>query len=128
CPGPALKHGARSALLAAGALPSQADAVAAMQERQRAIVTDLGGEDVISAVLEGQVQRHVKLELIESTLWANRQAHGTLTGKGRTRAAAVLWLQVVDRIGKSAVLLGIERRPRKVESLDDYVQRKGAAS
>lgn len=121
-PGPALKHGARSVLVAAGALPSQADAVALMQARQAAIVRDLGGDDVISALLGGQVERHVKLELVEATLWANLQAHGTLTGKGATRAAANLWLQVVDRIQKSAAAMGLERRARKVGTVAELLR------
>lgn len=120
-PGPAFKHGARSVLLEAGRLPAQADARAALQARETGIVTDLGGVDAVSAIAAGQVQRHVKLELVEGTLWDNLLAHGMLTGKGKSRAAALLWLQVVDRIQKSAAVLGLERRATNVQSFPELL-------
>jgi hypothetical protein len=55
--------------VAVGALPSQADALQVMRERQDAIKRDMGGADALSALAAGQVSRHVKLELVESTLW-----------------------------------------------------------
>lgn len=116
-PGPGLKHGAYSGLVAAGTLPSQAEAAAAILARQADIVADKGGSDVVGVILRGSIQRHVKLEVIETTLWDNLQKHGTLTGKGKSRAAALLWLQVVDRLQKSAAAIGIDRKSKDVGSM-----------
>ena len=114
----ALKTGARSARVLAGEMPEQAEARAALKDRVAAIVGDLGGPDVLSTLAAGQVERHARLELVDAYLWANLERLGPLTGKGRTRAALTAWLQVVDRLQKSAMALGLERRQRPVNPLD----------
>ena len=77
----------------------------------------------MSAVKGGQARRHARLELIENSLWSNLLTRGALTAKGRTRAAASLWLQVVDRLAKSAAQLGLERQTRHVGDPLDAVDR-----
>lgn len=114
----ALRHGGRSRRVQAGLMPEQAEARAALSERVNAIVSDLGGPDALSAIAVGQVQRHARLELVDGFLWANLQQHGPLTGKGRTRACLVAWLSVVDRLQKSAMALGLDRRSRHVDPLE----------
>ena len=120
----ALKDGRRSRRVLAGLMPEQAEARAALAERVAAIVGDLGGKETLSALAVGQVQRHAKLELVDTFLWENLQRHGPLTGKGHTRAALTAWLSVVDRLQKSAATLGLQRVARKVPSLDDYLRRR----
>lgn len=117
-PGPAFVHGARSALAAVGALPQQEHVADLLLTSEAAILKDLGGVDAVSALALGQVKRHVKLALIEATLWDSLQRLGLVTGKGRTRAATTLWLQVVDRLQKSSLALGLERRARQVDPLE----------
>jgi hypothetical protein len=111
-----LKHGARSALAHAGELPEQAEARAAVAERERAIVSDLGG--ALTEIAMGQVRRHVRLELVAEAVWQNVQAIGPLSAKGRARSALNAWLQIVDRLHRSALALGLERRSRPVDPLD----------
>ena len=114
----ALRHGGRSALVASGSLPEQADAVAALAEREAAILDDLGGADAVSTLAAGQVRRHVRLELIEDFCWTKLQAESPFTGKGRSRACVGLLLQVQDRLTKSASLLGLARAARSVNPLE----------
>ena len=64
------------------------------------------------------VERHARLELVDDYLFANVQRLGPLTGKGRTRAALTNWLQVVDRLQRSAMALGLERKAKPVNPLD----------
>lgn len=111
-----MKHGLRSTR----ALPPETPD-SSLQDRVRAIVGDLGGDEAVSAVLLGQVQRHARLELIEAHLWANLEHGGVTTGKGATRAAALLWLQVVDRLQRSAGTLGLERKARKVQTVAEVL-------
>lgn len=104
--------------MAAGLLPEQAEARAALAA---AIVADLGGLEALTTVAAGMVERHARLELVDDYLFSNVQRLGPLTGKGRTRAALTAWLAVVDRLQKSAMVLGLERRARKIPSLAEVM-------
>ena len=117
-PGPGLRHGGRSARVAAGLMPEQAEARAALEERQASIAASLGGPETLSPLALGHIDRHTRLEMVETYLFENVQRHGPLTGKGRTRAALSAWLQVVDRLQKSAMALGLERRQKPLNPLD----------
>lgn len=93
-----------------------------LTERVSEIVESIGGVDAVSPVLAGMVARHARLEAVAEHLWHNLEDKGVSTGKGATRAAATLWLQVVDRLHKSSALLGLERKPRKVETVSDLME------
>ena len=107
-----LRHGASSA---------RPEAVAALNARVAAIVADLGGPDAVGTLAAGMVERHARLELVDDYLFANVQRLGPLTGKGRTRAALTAWLAVVDRLQKSAMALGLERKAKRVPSLQEVM-------
>ena len=114
----ALTHGAYSKQARAGDLPSQAESAALVRERVQEIVNDLGGRDEISTVLAGQVRQHGRLEMLEEHLWHQIEDGGVTTAKGSTRACVTLWLKVLDRLQRSAMTLGIERKQRQVNPLD----------
>lgn len=99
-------------------MPEQAEAAAALDARVAAIVADLGGPDSISALALRMAERHARLELVDDFLFDNLQRLGPLTGKGRQRAALTAWLAVVDRLHKSGLALGLERRAKPVNPLD----------
>jgi hypothetical protein len=120
-PGAPLVHGGRSKRVAAGLMPEQAEGRAALTERVAAIVADLGGSEALTALASGMVERHARLVLVDDFLFANLQRLGPLTGKGRTRAALTAWLAVVDRLQKSAMALGLERKARKIPSLAEVM-------
>lgn len=87
-----LRHGGRSARVAAGLMPEQAEAAAALAARVAAIVADLGGADDTSALKLGRVKDHAQLEVVAAYLWNRLQESGPLTAKGRTKAALTAWL------------------------------------
>jgi hypothetical protein len=114
----ALTHGGYSKQAQAGDLPSQAESAAIVRERVQEIVNDLGGRDEVSTVLAGQVRQHGRLEMLEEHLWHQIEDGGITTAKGNTRACVTLWLKVIDRLQRSAMTLGIERKQRQVNPLD----------
>lgn len=113
-----LRHGGRSARVLAGLMPEQAEAKAALEERVAAIVADLGGPEALTAIAAGLAERHARLELVDAYLFENLQRLSPLSAKGRTRAALTAWLAVVDRLQRSAMALGLERRAKRVDPLD----------
>jgi hypothetical protein len=122
-----LKHGGRSAKVWAGEMAEQAEAKAMLGERVAAILIDLGGADAQSTVAAGLADRHCKLELVEGFLWANLQRLGPLTAKGKTRACLRSWFSALDRLHRSSITLGLERRPKRTPSLQDYLSARLAA-
>jgi len=92
---------------------------ALLAEREAAIKADLG--DNVSALAEDMVSRYVGLQLVEEWLLKNLTDKGVLTSKGAQRAALTAFLQVADRSTRIAVALGLERKARKVQTLDDYM-------
>lgn len=99
-------------------LPEQAEARAALAERVAAVVADLGGMDGLSTVAAGLVERHARLELVSDYLFERLERLGPLTAKGRTRAALSAWLSVVDRLHRSALALGMERRAKPINPIE----------
>jgi hypothetical protein len=118
CPGSALKHGRASILLGQGRLPSQAEALAAIADRQHEIEQDLGGGENLSRIHRDTVRDLLRLELIGDFLFERLLAGGVMTGKGRTRAATVTYLQVIDRVNRLRQMVGLARVPRHVDPLE----------
>ncbi len=96
----------------------------AHRERTDALTADLGGMSQLSAVQGPLVAELARLQLVTESLGADVLRHGVLTGKGRTRAAVTIYLQVLDRQQKLAALLGLERRqkPSGPTHLADYLE------
>lgn len=117
----ALRHGRFSRQVQAGELPEQAELRAALDERVLAIVSDMGGPDVVSVLARDAVSRYVALQLIEDWLMGNVIGSGCLTPKGRQRAALSALLAVGDRLTRLAVALGFERAARQVTTLADVL-------
>jgi hypothetical protein len=108
-----LIHGQRSGLVARGLLlPSGASLP---HEREAAVLADLGD---LSTIQRGLVRRLVHAELIAEWLEGNLIAEGVMTTKGRTRASVATYLSVVDRLSRLASVLGLERRPRQLGTID----------
>jgi hypothetical protein len=113
-----LRHGEHSQRVAQGQTPQQSDALALLPERTAGILADLGGKEHLSTVVLGLVERHARLELIEAYLWNNIDKNGVLTAKGRQRAALTAYLEVTDRLRRSAITLGLERRTKPTNPID----------
>jgi hypothetical protein len=110
-PGPALTHGARSLQVRLALL---AECRAALSERRNGILADLGGRDDLSIIRTDMVERYLETSLLAEWLGGNLLAEGALTAKGKARAAATLYLQVLDRLSRLASTLGLDRRARRL--------------
>lgn len=115
-----LKHGAKSRQLAAGSLPELALAIHA---KVAALVADAGGEDATGTIRRDLMTTYARLDLVADHLAADIFRHGPLTGRGRTRAATTLYLQVADRLSRLGERLGLDRRAASVRGLSalDYM-------
>ena len=80
----------------------------------------------LSAVATGLAERHAKLELVADYLFDRIAKFGPLTGKGYTRAALTNWLAVVDRLHRSAMAIGLERRIKRLDLAQAFVEQERA--
>ena len=62
-----------------------------------------------------------RLEVILAALGNELLDGGVLTGKGAMRAATTAYLQVLDRFVRVAGRVGLERKARKIPSLEDVM-------
>jgi hypothetical protein len=108
-----IRHGLRSTQLL-----EQPDISAWHQERVAAITTDLGGDGQVAATASPIVRELARLEIIAAALGTELLEHGVLTQKGAMRAATTTYLQVVDRLTRLAITLGLERKAKPVNPLD----------
>jgi hypothetical protein len=90
-----------------------------LRQRVEDIRGELGAD--VSLIKHSVLETFARMEFLEDSLWANLMEHGAMTGKGRTRAAASLWLGVADRKAKLASQLGLDRVARKVPTPLDYM-------
>jgi len=119
-----ITHGGRSKRVAALDLPEQAEARATLENRVQDILTALGGIEALSPVAAGLAERHARLELVADFLFTRLQQLGPLTAKGYTRSALSSWLAVVDRLHRSAVTIGLERRTKRIDLAQAFAQQE----
>lgn len=113
-------HGGRSRAMQAGLLPGQQAVAGLIQEQAAAIVADLGGEAQVSVTKAGLIRDWVRLGLYAAGLEQHLEG-GLLSSKGRCRAAATLWLQVIDRRHRVAGQIGLSRVPKSVDTIDSVI-------
>jgi hypothetical protein len=87
----------------------------AVHDRYHAIVADLGGEEALSTVKRSHVRRLVTLETMIEGIECYALA-GEPVDVGS-------WTQLLNSWLGIARALGLERRPRKIESLHDVLYR-----
>jgi hypothetical protein len=120
-PGPALTHGGRSVQVRLALIDARR---AELEDHRAAIFADLGGRENVGRLKADLVERYLETSLIGEWLGGNLLAGGVLTAKGKTRAAATLYLQVLDRLYRLTTALGLERKPKDAMTLDAYLQRR----
>jgi hypothetical protein len=108
----ALKHGLKSERLL-----EDSTLAAVHREMVEALTNDLGGGDALSAMEAPHVREYARLGLIAESLGHNVLERGALTGKGKTRAAVNVYLQVLDRLVRLGQTLGLKRRTKRASSL-----------
>lgn len=98
------------------ALDGRTVAARMARDLARAIISDLGGDDAISAAQAELVQRVAVLSAFLADCEARWLAGGDVD--------MAEYLSAVDRQRRTLQALGLRRVPRPVESLADYVARK----
>ena len=89
-----------------------------------AVISDLGGEDEISAVLRQLVADFGAACVLRNLAWAHIASVGPLTKAGRQRAVVDLYLKASARVERLAARIGTQRRAAPVPSLQEYLDRK----
>jgi hypothetical protein len=112
-PGPALKSGLHSTLVASGALLS--DGALRPAEREQQIVADLGGD--VPYLKSSLVRRAITLELVAEHLEQQIVTGGVMTQRDRQRSVVSSYLGVVDRLLKVSAAIGLERKPKQIDPL-----------
>lgn len=110
-----VRDGARSSRSGAELYPALADMLC---EREAAIFSDLGGAEEVSTTKRELIVRFVQASAIADQLAGQIVQGGVTSAKGRPRAAVSLYLQVIDRVHRLAVAIGLERQSRPVHPLD----------
>jgi hypothetical protein len=85
---------------------------------------DLGGPDALSSNQRDLLRLLVKHLSVEEHLWARIAKEGPLSAKGQSRAVLSAWTAVCDRIVKLATTLGLERRAKRVPSIEDFIRER----
>jgi hypothetical protein len=117
-----LNGGHRSKRAQLALLPGQEELRAALAEQRLAWLEDLGGASELSSAARDLVQRGLRVRVLMDTLEARMDREGVLTGKGRTRASASLYLQLLDRLMKIYAALGLERRARRLPTAGEILR------
>ena len=84
------------------------------------IMSDLGGKDNLSHVQVSLCERFCFLEFVLMSI------EKQITECKRKQAQALIgrWVQGINSLSGLAKIIGLERRAKKVESLQSYVQKK----
>jgi hypothetical protein len=121
CGKPALTHGIHS-LITHGELPPGREAIAERVDGILAeMVSDLGGETEVTAqkraILESQRLCLLVLGLADGYI----RTQGLLNERGKPHPLLASVVSFSNSLRLNALALGLERRPRKVESLHDVL-------
>ena len=111
----ALTHGARRLQVGAGTELDEANRTAIRD----AVLSDLGGESEVSAVLYELCADFASAVVLRDLAWAHIAAVGPLTLKGRRRAVVSLYLEASARAERLAARIGLERKAAPVQSLEE---------
>lgn len=103
-------------------LVQQPDVASWHREQVDAISTDLGGDAELSALQRATVREVARLEVILAAPGEELLAGGVLTPKGAMRSATTIYLQVLDRFVKVAATVGLQRRTKRVPSLEEVLR------
>jgi hypothetical protein len=119
-PSPALKHGVRQfEQHGERVLPS--DLRQSVDEFREQVIADRGGVDTLSAIEGGYIRRLGELETVARLLAADLAQRGLFTPRARVRNTYVRWLETLDRWDRFAQRVGVERRAKRVATLQEVL-------
>ena len=113
-----LKTGAFSKQVARGLGPSER---ADIDTRREQILADLGGRESLSQLSVDTAEKAVTVHALLTHVGAKLVHDGLFGERGRARPALGAYCQLLDRWVRLATLLGLNRRQKVVQSLDQFV-------
>jgi len=102
------------------------DIGAALRDWRDAIITDLGGEDAISAQERAIVELATKTYLMVESIDRFLLEQPSLVNKSRRQLFPVVLQrqQLADSLARYMTMLGLKRRAKKVPNLSEYLSTK----
>lgn len=83
---------------------------------------DLVADEGAAETLQGLVESYVEVRLLRSSLFIRlSETAGPVTGKGRVRSLFTAYLATVDKETRLATTLGLERRARRIPTLEEVM-------
>lgn len=116
-PGPALKHGVR-AFETRGDAALPGDVRNSVDDFRLQVMRDRGGPEDLSAVETGYIRRLGELETVARLLASDLASRGLFTPRGRVRGTFSRWLETLDRWDRYAQRVGLDRKPKRLETID----------
>jgi hypothetical protein len=123
----ARRHGLRAFQLH-GDTTLAAELRAELAEFREGVERDQGGAEELTTLGAGYVRRLSEVEAICVLLGADLQTRGLLTRRGRVRSTYNAFLQAIDRWDRLAQRLGLARKAKPVQTLEQYLQARTDAA
>lgn len=89
------------------------------------LVSDQGGPSELTAIRGGYVRRLTDLEAMLHICAKDIATKGFFTAGGAARATVNTFMSLLDRWDKLASKLGMERREKRVQSLEAFLSQEG---
>jgi hypothetical protein len=111
------------------AIDRRTSAARALLQWRAELLEDLGGQEQVSAAQLALVDAAARERLYLDTLDRFLVEQGDLVNRRKRSAHPVLLqrMQLADALQRRLVALGLERRAKRVPSLAEYLQRRGAS-
>lgn len=119
----ALKHGL--ARYKAKRTLTDDDIRSAVESWSASLVSDQGGASELTAIRGGYVRRLTDLEAMLHICAKDISSKGFFTAGGAARATVNTFMSLLDRWDKLASKLGMDRREKRVPSLEAFLQQEG---
>lgn len=98
----------------------------ALEEFRAGVLSDLGGDDNLTMLERGLVDRICEIQAICCHLAADVARRGVLTPRGRQRSSVGTLYAGIDRYQRLSAQLGLKRRAKEItDTIQDYLKRKG---
>lgn len=100
------------------AMPIAPADVARIVDLREQVLSDLGGASEVSAVLGALVEDFGRAVLLRDLAFRNIVEAGPLTAGGRKRSVVDIYLAASARVERLANIIGVQRRAKSVDPLD----------
>src|SRR2546430_1202806 len=90
------------------------------------ILADMGDLCELSTLEKQTIRQLATVETLATLAWADVEARGALTPRGRRRSSVDLYLKSIERFERLAKVIGLKRRQKRVAdtTIENYLARK----